>query len=202
MKVITAMLMGGIAVTALSGCDRIGSPLDTITGNIPAPDEFRVVTRKPLNMPASANLPEPRLGERSPLEHDPGGDARALLTGQRTGPAATAGAGESALVSAATARTSNSVAGTSLAAREAEIEAKKPYEPPTVMELLNNDGRKTEDVLDPDAEARRLRTGSATNTPVNPRDKPLTDGEGAPVYNSPGEAYEPKFPYGNQKKGS
>ena len=202
MKVITAMLLGGIAATTLSACDRIGSPLDTLTGNIPAPDEFRVVTRKPLNMPSSANLPEPRLGERSPLEHDPGGDARAVLTGQRTGPAAAAGPGEAALVSAATARSGTGVAGTSLAAREAEIEANKPYEAPTVLELLNNDGKKTEDYLDPNAEARRLRTGKATNTPVNPKDAPVTDGEGAPVYNSPGENYEPKFPYGNQKKGS
>ena len=71
-----------------------------------------------------------------------------------------------------------------------------------MLELLNNDGKKTEDYLDPNAEARRLRTGKATNTPVNPKDAPVTDGEGAPVYNSPGENYEPKFPYGNQKKGS
>lgn len=202
MKVITAMLLGGIAATTLSACDRIGSPLDTITGNIPAPDEFRVVTRKPLNMPTSANLPEPRLGERSPLDHDPGGDARAVLTGQRTGPASAAGPGESALVSAATARNSTGVAGTSLAAREAKFEANKPYEAPTVMELLNNDGKKTDDRLDPNAEARRLRTGKATNTPVNPKDTPVPDGEDAPTYNSPGEKYEPKFPYGNQRKGS
>lgn len=202
MKVFTALLLGGIAATAVTGCSRLGSPLETLTGEIPAPDEFRVVTRKPLNMPGSPNLPEPRLGERSPLEHDPGGDARALLTGNRSGSAATAGAGEEALVSAATARASSSVAGASLAEREARIDKNKPYEAPTLLELINNDGRKAEDVLDPNIEARRLRTGVTGTTPVNPKDVITSDDPDAPVYNSPGEKYEPKFPYGNQKKGS
>lgn len=204
MKATTIILLGGVAVTALSGCDRLGSPFDALGGKNASPDEFKVVTRKPLNMPGSAvRLPEPRLGERSPLEHDPGSDARELLTGERTDVRTGGSAGESALVAAATANNANSTTGANLADREAELEKNKPYEPPTLVELLGSDGKPAKDVLDPDAEARRLRTGATTTTPVNPNDtgdgtKDKNNNDG---YVSPGEKYTPKFPYGNQRKG-
>lgn len=205
MKAMRTFLLGGVAALALTACDRIGSPFDALGGKRATPDEFRVVTRKPLNMPGgAARLPEPRLGERSPLEHDPGGDAREALTGERTGASSGGSAGESALVAAATANTPNSTAAAGLAEREAELDKNKPYEPPTVMEMLNLDGRPAEDVLDPDAEARRLRAGGTAKTPVNPNDAAgaTEAGSGDDDYVSPGEKFEPKFPYGNQRKGS
>ena len=203
MKAITTILLCGTAALALSGCDRIGSPLDTLTGNRPTPDEFRVVTRKPLNMPGSTALPEPRLGERSPLEHDPNADARVALTGDPSGGSASvASAGEQALLQAANANANNRATGERLVAAEAALTTNEPYEPPTVLELLNLDGEKAENVIDPNAEARRLLTTGASPTPVNPDDLPAEAEAEDDGYVSPGEKYTPKFPYGSQRKGS
>ena len=58
---LTAMLL------ALSACGAIGNPLEALGARIPPPDEFQVIVRKPLVMPASATLPEPRPGVPSPL---------------------------------------------------------------------------------------------------------------------------------------
>ena len=202
MNAIKTLLLCGVAATALSGCDKVGSPLEALSGGAPPPDEFRVVTRKPLNMPGSTALPEPRLGERSPLEHDPDSDARTALTGSPdAGSAAGASAGEAALVTAAASQTGTGATGRALSAAEAEATRNKPYEAPTVLELLNLDGEKAEDVLDPNAEARRLSTTGVAPTPVNPDDAPPQQ-DGDDGYVSPGEKFEPKFPYGNQKKGS
>ena len=170
MKSVKTVLLLGIATIALTGCEKFGSPMEVLSGERPKPDEFRVVTRKPLNMPGTTNLPEPRLGERSPLEHDPGGDARALLTGDRYERTGGGGAGENALVAAANSKAPSSEVGRSLAEREAEIDANKPYEPPTVMELLYGEEAASADVLDPRAESRRLRAD--TKTPVDPRERP------------------------------
>lgn len=203
MKAIKTALLCGTAALALAGCDRIGSPLDTLTGSRPAPDEFRVVTRKPLQMPGSTALPEPRPGERSPLEHDPNADARTALTGDPTGGAAPAPSpGERALLQAADASADGAESRSRLAAAESALTANKPYEPPTVMELLNLDGEKEENLIDPNAESRRLRTTGVSPTPVNPDDVPAEAESGEDGYVSPGEKYEPKFPFGNQRKGS
>lgn len=202
MNAIKSLLLCGVAVAALAGCDKVGSPLEALGGGAPPPDEFRVVTRKPLNMPGSTSLPEPRLGEQSPLEHDPDADARTALTGSPVAAsAAGTSAGETALVTAAASSTGEAATGRALSAAEAEATRNKPYEAPTVLELLNLDGEKAEDVLDPNAEARRLSTTGVSPTPVNPDDAPPRN-EGDDGYVSPGEKFEPKFPYGNQRKGS
>lgn len=201
MNAIKTLLLCGVAVAALSGCDKVGSPFEALGGGAPPPDEFRVVTRKPLNMPGSASLPEPRLGERSPLEHDPDSDARAALTGSPDATSAAGiSAGEAALVTAAAESTGDALTGRALSAAEAEATRNKPYEAPTLLELLNLDGEKAEDLLDPNAEARRLSTSGVATTPVNPDDAP-PEQEGEDGYVSPGAKFEPKFPYGNQKRG-
>ncbi len=203
MKAIKTLLICGTATAALAACDRIGSPLEALSGGAPPPDEFRVTTRKPLNMPNNTNLPEPRLGERSPLELDPYGDARTALTGTPNDASGAGSSGESALVAAATASSTRGESGTALEASEAELTRNKPYDAPTVLELLNLDGEKAENVLDPNAESRRLRTTGVAPAPVDPDDKPTVDPDAAKEgYISPGEEYSPKFPYGNQKKGS
>ena len=200
MNTVKTMLLCGLAVVVLPGCDRIGSPLDAIGGNRPAPDEFRVVTHKPLNMPGSTALPEPRLGERSPLEHDPNSDARLALTGN-AGTAAGAGssAGENALVTAAAASAARGETGTALSAAEADLTSNKPYEPPTIMELLNLEGERAEDVLDPNAESRRLSGEGVAPTPVNPNDAPPAEA-GEEDTASSDEKPEGLFPYRNPRK--
>ncbi len=204
MKTLRAVVIAGAAGAILMGCDRIGNPMETIGRGIPPPDEFQVVTRKPLKMPGSMALPEPRLGERSPLEHDPHGDASAALLGGRTIPAGTgATPGERALLAAATANASDPEIQARLVAAETAANAGKPYEPPTLMELLNlDDGVREKDVLDPNAESRRLLATGAAPAPVNPADKPSEEDAADAAYVSPGAKYDPKFPYGNMRKGN
>ena len=74
---LTAMLL------ALSACGTIGSPLEALGARIPPPDEFRVIARKPLEMPATATLPVPRPGAPSPLDPDPHRDSLQALMGDR-----------------------------------------------------------------------------------------------------------------------
>lgn len=197
------LLMSAALVVTLTGCSRLGNPVEILSGNRPTPDEFRVKTTEPLVMPRTTSLPEPRLGARSPRERDPDAQARAALGGAV--PVARTGVtpGEAALTSAAVSSAQSGPTGTTLASAEEALDRGKAYEPPTVLELLNLDeGVKGEDVLDPDTEARRLRTGGPVMVPVNPAETSGEEGEDDSGYVSPGKKFEPQFPYGNQKKGS
>ena len=98
--------------------------------------------------------------------------------------------------------TGTSATGTDVAAREARLKATSKWEAPTLLELLNLGGRREEDILEPNAEARRLASKGLARAPVNPEDQPVIKKDDDGGYVSPGEQYEPKFPYGNQKKGS
>ncbi|MEM1300749.1 MAG: DUF3035 domain-containing protein, partial [Pseudomonadota bacterium] len=71
----TRLWLGAALIIGVSGCETIGSPFDALSTKKRAPDEFQVLARKPLKMPGTLDLPEPRLGEVSPLEPDPTTDA-------------------------------------------------------------------------------------------------------------------------------
>jgi len=173
MKTLGTVLIAGAVSTVLIGCARLGNPLEIIGGSLPPPDEFSVVTRKPLNMPASNALPEPRLGERSPLEHDPNSDAaRALMAGRTLPVTTTAGPGERALLAAADASADKTAINAELDDAERAATAGKPYDAPTLLELFNLDGQRSEDILDPDAESRRILSEGVSAAPVNPSDRP------------------------------
>ncbi|MEM9140859.1 MAG: DUF3035 domain-containing protein, partial [Pseudomonadota bacterium] len=92
-----------VGLGALAGCDQIGSPLDAITGQVKAPDEFEVLPSKPLRMPSSiTQLPEPRLGDaRAPVDPNPNADARQALLGAGQTSGGTVSASEDALLGAA-----------------------------------------------------------------------------------------------------
>ena len=166
-------------VMTISGCETIGNPLDIVQGKRNSPDEFQVLARKPLRMPGTLDLPEPRLGEASPLEPDPQTDAVIALLGQ---PVATTGAsggsGERALLDAANASAQDTEIRRALEAEEAAYEANKPYEAPTIFELLSGDTPETyEDAINPSVEARRLQTEGISPAPINPEDVPAEEGE-------------------------
>lgn len=163
-----------IAVMGLSvaSCGQIGDPIDVLQGNVKAPDEFEVVARKPLRMPRSLNLPVPQLGAPSPLDPTPRADAAAALLG--AAPGATPGgvsAGEAALLAAANANASNPEIRTVLEEDKTRIDPNRPYEAPTLSELLGvGDEDEPVDALDPNAEARRLQSEGVAPAPVNPND--------------------------------
>lgn len=161
----------------IAGCDQIGSPLDAVRGNVPAPDEFQVLATKPLQMPGTLSLPEPRLGERSPLEPDPQADATAALLGAGGATVATtASPGEVALLGAASPDSDNPDIRRTLVV-EAASEDDGPYEAPTLSELLSGDEQKQEDALDPAAEARRLQAEGVAAAPVDPNAIIIPDSE-------------------------
>ena len=166
--------LGLALIASVSGCETIGNPIDVIKGERPTPDEFQVLARKPLKMPGTLDLPEPRLGELSPLEPDPTTDAVVALLGV---PSATAAPqpspGEQALLSAANASAATSVSTAQLEDAERAAEANKPYQTPLITELFGADSDDpVEDTLVPDAEARRLQSEGTAVTPVDPNAVP------------------------------
>lgn len=161
------------ALVTVSGCDRVGSPLEALGAKIPPPDEFQVIASKPLQMPPDANLPEPRPGAASPLEHDPHADARAALlgvTGSSVDPAAAPSSGEQVLLSSANATSASSDIRVQLEAEKRQADANKPYEPPSLIDLLSVSKKEKLDeteLLDPQVESERLQQ-AGTSTPVDP----------------------------------
>ncbi len=164
---LTAMLL------ALAACETIGNPLEALGAKIPPPDEFQVIASKPLMMPATTALPEPRPGAPSPLEPDPHRDALQALLGTSASPVVSTiapSAGEQVLLSSANAAMASSEIRVQLEEEKREEEANKPYEPPSLGELLS--GRKSEkldesELLDPVVESQRLQQEGYV-TPVDP----------------------------------
>jgi hypothetical protein len=154
---LTAMLL------ALPACGTVGNPLDAMGAKIPPPDEFQVIAHKPLMMPASASLPEPRPGAPSPLDPDPHRDAMQALFGTGGSPVVSAiepSASERVLLSSANASASSSEIRVQIEEERIQEEAAKPYEPPSVGELLGLSGSENLDeseLLDPVAESQRLQ---------------------------------------------
>lgn len=96
-----------LAALALTGCSDVRRSIGL---DRQSPDEFSVVSRAPLTLPPSlqANLPKPRPGVSRPQDHSPTQVAAgAVFGGSSRGAAAPTGvksAGESSLVSQASAR--------------------------------------------------------------------------------------------------
>lgn len=152
------------ALAVLAGCNSFGDPIEAIGGRRPAPDEFKVLPRKPLVVPATVAqpgvqpgpLPTPEPGKPSPLDPNPQREAEVALMGREdAGPWPTTttslSAGEAALLSAADVAAGGSDIRVQLETdRQAAADAKEnePYEPPTLLELFGF-GDDEEDEIDP-----------------------------------------------------
>jgi hypothetical protein len=164
---LTAMLL------AVPACDTIGNPLEALGARIPPPDEFQVIPREPLLMPASASLPDPRPGAPSPLDPDPHRDALQALFGSRGSPVVETiepSAGELVLLNSANAAATSSEIRVQLEEDRIQEEAAKPYSPPSLGELLGGSkGEKLDEseLLDPVAESQRIQREGFV-TPVDP----------------------------------
>ncbi|MEM9782486.1 MAG: DUF3035 domain-containing protein [Pseudomonadota bacterium] len=167
------ILLSATCAVALGACGQIGNPLE-VFAQAPAPDEFMVISRAPLQVPAEvqekrdASLPRPQPGAPSPLNPDPVSAAESALLGDGTGrnDASVPSTGEAALLAAAAREREPDLdvrAALEADARAAaEAEANAPYQPPTLIELLSGDDSDgdPETLVDPIAESRRLqRTG-------------------------------------------
>lgn len=168
------------ALLSVSACGVIGNPLDALTERPPVPDEFSVLSRKPLQMPSSVALPEPRLGERSALEPDPNTDAIvALLGSSAVSRVQSASAGEGALLNAANAAAQQTEIRRILEAETRAAEDDKPYEAPSLFELFEDDGEKLDsaELINPASESRRLQTEGVAAAPIDPSDVPEATAE-------------------------
>lgn len=187
----TRLWLGAALIVGLSGCETIGSPFDALKGKKRAPDEFQVLARKPLKMPGTLDLPEPRLGEVSPLEPDPTTDAIVALLGVPTAVSGTQpSAGEQALLSAANASANNRELAVQLEQTEQQLEDSKPYEPPLIFEVFGRDDDTVEDALDPTREAQRLQGQGGGVSPVDPTAQPeqeQTRSEGRGLFYDPND---------------
>ena len=159
--VAASLLMG---LMLLGGCDTIGNPLEAIGARIPPPDEFQVIARAPLAMPANASLPEPRPGAPSPLDSDPHRDAIEALMGVSGSAAMTTSQpniGEQVLLSSANAAAASSDIRVQLETDKTTLGKDKSYQIPTLSELLGGGSGKDKldeaTLLDPVAESQRLQ---------------------------------------------
>ena len=149
-----------------------------------SPDEFSVLTKRPLEMPQDfAALPAPEPGRRSSREFDPQADARAALAfdpvpastgGAATSPSAT----EAAILASAGAADPNIRA--TLATEQAAYEAERPD---YLLYRIFPSMRAARGELYPDAisaEEERVRLLEAGVTPRRTPD-PVASAEAAPV---------------------
>jgi hypothetical protein len=165
-----AILLGGLAI---SGC---GDTRKALGFDKNKPDEFKIVNRAPLSLPPDYALRPPQPGASRPQEQTVPEQARQVLigaSGTAARPAAPAGvsAGEAALLAKAGATRSDPriremVDRDSLTVADADrtfldriVFWKKPDPPGTVV--------------DPQAEAQRLRENQALGKPVTDGDTPI-----------------------------
>jgi hypothetical protein len=177
---LTAMLL------ALPSCDKTGGPLDMLGAAIPPPDEFQVIAHKPLVIPATVALPEPRPGAPSPLDPDPHRDALQALFGTSGSPVVGTiepSAGERVLLSSANASATSGEITVQLEQDRTREAAAKPYEPPSLGELFGWGGGEEKldesELLDPVAESQRLQREGYL-TPVDPNVAAEVEKEEAP----------------------
>lgn len=173
--------MAGLATAAvlLSGCAdvRAMAGLDRRT-----PDEFAVMSRAPLALPPSFELPEPRPGAQRPQEDTANDRAESVLFGGRQSgfylngqftPAGPASSGEAALLAlSGTAGADAGIRQTVNREANQEIEDSigfadgllfwKDADPPGV-------------VVEPQAEMRRLANNAALGLPLNEGEVPVID---------------------------
>lgn len=145
---------------AVSGCaDNMRKQLGLIGDG---PDEFEVLKRKPLNMPANlrtATLPEPSPGAPSLVDPRPTEDAQRALQGDTTSVREDPSAAEAAFLEAA------GVADSSDAIRD-QIAEDKSGRPEYILDSLLGRGDGSAAPLDPASEAERLaRQAQETKNP-------------------------------------
>lgn len=158
----------------LGACSGIRTPLDGLFAAPESPDAFLVLSRAPLRMPQTLDLPAPRPGEVSPLEPTPLIDAQVALLGRPVDRAVGTGpsTGEQALLTAAGSASADPNIRTALVADADPDTQAGPYEPPSLYSFIFGDDEiEPTDVIDASAEARRL-ADTGVITPVDPNAVP------------------------------
>lgn len=155
--IFTALL----AATMLSGCQ---SARDELGLTRSAPDEFAVVKRAPLEMPPEYSLRPPEPGAPRPQEQAMAEQARTAVLGTDKNAGRAQGKGEAALLVNADARYNPDIR--QIVNHEATQSVRKNE--PVVKKILNigKDGPPAATVVDPTAEAQRLKSNAEQGKPV------------------------------------
>lgn len=149
-----------LAVGTLSACADAKKQLgmEPITG----PDEFTIVKRAPLEMPPDFGLRPPMPGAPRPQEQATADQARTAILGENNGSAEIT-RGESALLSDAQANANPNIR----QIVDTESVKSTSKKSPVVKRLLNIGSDKPEaKIVDPAAEARRLKDNADQGKPV------------------------------------
>lgn len=166
---LCTLLILTFAVGALSACADARKQLGIapITG----PDEFAVVKRAPLEMPPDFGLRPPMPGTPRPQEQATADQARTAILGQNNGPDRVT-KGESALLADAHASANPNIR------QIVDTESMKTSgkKRPVVKRLLNIGSDKPEArIVDPAAEARRLKDNADQGKPITAGETPDID---------------------------
>lgn len=157
------------AAATLSACADAKKQLgiEPISG----PDEFAVVKRAPLEMPPDFDLRPPMPGSPRPQEQATSEQARTAVLGQNAG-SDTATKGENALLSDAQANANPNIR----QIVDTESVKSTSRKSPVVKRLLNIGSDKPEArVVDPAAEAQRLKNNAEEGKPVTAGATPNID---------------------------
>lgn len=149
LKLRHAMAIGLVAAVAGCGGDTLRKELGLVGEG---PDEFAVVSRKPLVMPETREaLPTPDPGAPSRVDFRPTEEAAAALGKDPLATSATVSAGEDALLTGASADQIDPEVRALL-----EAEAVQTNEDERILDRLLGDTQEIRDQLDADEETRRL----------------------------------------------
>ena len=166
---LRSFLILTVAIGTLSACADAKKQLgmDPITG----PDEFTVVKRAPLEMPPDFGLRPPMPGAPRPQEQATADQARASLLGANAGSAQVT-KGENALLTDAQANANPNIRQI-VDTESVKTTSKKS---PVVKRLLNIGSDRAEaKVVDPTAEAQRLKDNAEQGKPVTSGKTPDLD---------------------------
>ena len=181
MRFLRFTLLSAIAAVILSGCSDARESLGLGRSS---PDEFVVVDRPPLSIPPDFGLRPPRPGAPRPQEVDPSTKASDALFG-----AAKSDSTAAADISAATGASDTSGAEQALLARtgatnanpnirntiSAEASQKTDVSDHLVHDLLYGKTKDTGAVVDPAAEAARIKAAQAADKPLNQGATPIIE---------------------------
>lgn len=161
MKTLNTLVILGCSTALLSACSTTREQFDF---SKKAPDEFAVMTRAPLEMPTSNDLPTPSPGAPRPQESAPEDQAKAALFGKTsTEPTEqTVTQGENILLQKSGANTAEANIRDVVDAETQEAVEKNTS---TFNKLLGKVGKKSNapaEVIDPVAENERLRQNKIT----------------------------------------
>lgn len=159
--------IAGTALMLLAGCDT--TVQESLGLGRRSPDEFQVVRRAPLVIPPDATLRPPQPGAVSAVQPNPTREARSILTGEE-GPVTTGALspGEQALLAASPVQAAPDIR-SRIVAENGELAQLDRRTFLFILDFQRRQFEPQEEVLNPAAEAARLRAAGAPGTVVTVR---------------------------------